>query len=80
VLYKNDNGYKVLKSIDFAWGHGQEYSLKIKVKDAQIGIFKEEEELFSFIDEDNPYLKGQVGFSVREGSRCSYRGFKIGRF
>jgi len=34
--------------------------------------------LIEYEDSDNPYLTGQVGFSVMNGSHCHYKGIEIG--
>ncbi len=73
VLYKNNNGYKVIDSKDFVWEHDNEYTLKVRVHGADISVFMGGKKMFTYTDMNNPYISGQIGFSVREGSRCSYK-------
>ncbi|NLX69437.1 MAG: ADP-ribosylglycohydrolase family protein [Clostridiales bacterium] len=79
VLYKNDNGYRVLAEEGFVWCHGNEYTLKVEVKGPEIRVFGNGEQLIAFTDKDSPYLTGQVGMSVFEGSHCHYKNVVIGR-
>jgi ADP-ribosylglycohydrolase len=79
VLYKNENGYREMKAIDFQWKTGDEYTLKIDVRKNTISISANNENLIYFEDEKNPYLSGQIGASVFRGSHCHYKNFIIGK-
>ncbi len=79
VLYKNDNGYKVLVQKDYPWECGKEYTFKVEVKDAQIKVISDGHELMDYIDNESPYLTGQVGVSIYQGSHCHYKNLIIGK-
>ena len=77
VLYKNNNGYKELKTIDFVWTFDKEYTLKVDAKDNNIVVSSNDRILIVYEDNNNPYLRGQIGVSVQNGSHCHYKDFKI---
>lgn len=77
VLYKNDNGYKKLKEISFPWRHDNEYTFNVEVIDSKIKVFSGDKLLIEYIDNNNPYLTGQIGVSIWGGSHCHYKNFKI---
>lgn len=79
VLYKNVNGYTALKSIDFHWTIGNEYTFKVEVKSNKITVSSNDTALLIYEDNDNPYLKGQIGVSLQNGSHCHYKNFIITR-
>ncbi len=79
VLYKNENGYRVLVEKDFLWEHGKEYTLKVEVKGPDIKVFVNGKEMIAFTDKESPYLTGQVGMSVFKGSHCHFKNVIIGR-
>ena len=60
ILYKNDNGYRVLKSCIYKWEYNSEYMLKIKVDKNIIKVYDKGGALFEFKDNDGPYLKGHL--------------------
>lgn len=70
ALLKNCNGYRELAACPFEWRHGQEYQFDIEVRGNVLKARCGQAELTA-IDEQEPYLTGQVGYSVREGSRLS---------
>lgn len=77
AILKNKNGYRTLKEIDFPWENGKEYTLKVEVKGPKISIIHDGQVLMEYIDQDKPYLYGQIGASVRQGSHCHYKSFMI---
>ena len=76
-LSKNDNGYKTLMQVEFPWEYRKEYSFKVEAKGDKISVRHADQKLMEYQDKENPYLFGCVGASVREGSHCHYRDFKI---
>lgn len=80
ALLKNFNGYRELAAVNFPWEHGKEYTISIKVTGSQIEVSEGDNLLFTFTDNDKPYLKGQVGMSVRAGSHTRYRTLNIKEF
>jgi ADP-ribosylglycohydrolase len=79
VLYKNENGYKILAEKDFIWEHRKEYTLRVEINSANIKVSSGGQELFTYTDKEMPYLKGQVGMSVFAGSHCQFKNVIIGR-
>jgi len=79
ALYKNENGYKLLSEADYPWELNKEYILKVELKGANIKVTSAGKTIFDYTDRERPYLKGQIGVSVREGSHCHYKDFRIGR-
>lgn len=79
VLYKNQNGYVILREIAYGWEAGKPYTFRIVAKGNKIEIFEGAAALMEYVDQDRPYLKGQIGASVFGGSHCHYRLFRIGR-
>jgi hypothetical protein len=77
VLSKNENGHRTLMKIEFPWEHGKAYTLKAEIKAAGIRVFQGEKVLMEYIDNDKPYLYGQVGVSIQKGSHCHYKDFRI---
>lgn len=72
-ILKNDNGYKILKDAPFAWENGKEYTIAVVVKQNKISVEMEGKEILTVADEDRPYLRGAVGFSMMHGSHDRYR-------
>jgi len=77
VLYKNQNGYRILAENYFPWAHGKEYTLIVEIKGAHIKVLSCGQEVISFTDKESPYLTGQIGMSVFAGSHCHYRSISI---
>lgn len=77
VLYKNNNGYINLDSIEYEWELKMEYEFIISVVNEKIQVSDKNEILIKYEDTDNPYLSGQFGFSVWSGSHCHYKFLEI---
>lgn len=76
-LYKNDNGYQELASRDFNWKLGNIYRISVEAIHNRFKISIDGNNVLEYIDKENPYLKGQVGFSNFGGSRTHYRRFAV---
>jgi hypothetical protein len=76
-LYKNCNGYKILKEIDYEWELNAEYLFRISLSGSKITVGDALDILIEYEDMDDPYLTGQVGCSVLRGSHCHYKSFRI---
>jgi hypothetical protein len=76
-LLKNNNGYKELSCVDFNWSYGKEYVVLFTAQGNSLSISIDGIKYITYIDNDNPYMKGGIGVSVREGSHCSYRSIKV---
>lgn len=77
-ILKNENGYRVLTDSEYAWKKGVPITVRVSVCgdeiDAEIDSVK-----LHYVDEDYPYLSGQIGISVRDGSHISLGKVKIMR-
>lgn len=78
VLYKNEEGkYKELKSSPLDWKKGDSYKIGVKAINNKITVYLEGNEVISYEDIDNPYLKGQAGFSNLNGGCTYYKYLKV---
>lgn len=77
ILYKNNNGYENLASTDFDWSYGETYLLKVEAVGNLYKIYINGKQILEFIDNHQPYLNGQVGFSNFLASHTHYKGFKV---
>jgi ADP-ribosylglycohydrolase len=73
ILWKNENGYRKLAEVNFVREVGKEYIITVTVKGRDFAVEVDGKRYLSFSDNDDPYLSGAVGFSVRNGSHCAYR-------
>ena len=66
----------MLTDAEYAWKKGVLATVRVSVCgdeiDAEIDSVK-----LHYVDEDHPYLSGQIGISVRNGSHISLRKVKI---
>ncbi len=70
-LYKNENGYRKLKEIDYLWEHGKEYQISITAIGSRIQAAVDGVVLLDYEDLEHPYLQGAIGVSVQKGSHVS---------
>ena len=77
ALLKNDNGYSVLTKTNYEWKYGETYSIKATLKGEEIAIAINNQELLWHVDKKTPYLQGQVGFGVYDGSRCRFKRLQV---
>ncbi len=77
TLYKNNNGYTELSSVDFDWKKDEVYKFKAEITNNHYHIYVDDELLIEYTDEEHPYLNGQVGFSNFGGSHTHYKGFEV---
>jgi ADP-ribosylglycohydrolase len=77
VLWKNDNGYRVLSEAALPWQRGREMEIRITADANRFQIAVDGNVLIDYIDEDRPYLNGMIGFSNTGGSRTLYSGFTV---
>lgn len=75
-LLKNKNGYQTLSSCPFDWEYNKPYQFNVEVRGNRI-VARCGEVVLSFQDDEDPYLWGQVGLSVREGTRMQLAGLSI---
>ncbi len=79
ALYKNENGYNLLCEADYPWEPNREYTLKVELLGANIKVKDSGRIIFDYTDQEKPYLTGQIGVSVQNGSHCHYKDFRVGR-
>ena len=78
AILKNQNGYRILKEMPFAWEAGQEYTVKITTCKTSLRA-EIAGQVIEVQDLENPYLQGSVGMAVQKGSHCKYKYIKIGK-
>jgi ADP-ribosylglycohydrolase len=77
VFEKNENPYRPLAAVPFAWEPGRDYTITVTARGPDFTVAVDGREYISCTDKENPYLSGCVGLSVRNGSHCAYRFIKI---
>jgi len=70
-MKKIDGDYKTLITKPFTWSTGKDYIFRIGAKGNIFTFIIDDIQVIEFVDEDFPYLTGQVGLS--NGSKCSTR-------
>ena len=73
AILKNDNGYRVLAEVPYAWENGTEYTITVKAVGNTISVIMDDKEILKVTDEERPYLRGSVGVSMQNGSHDKYR-------
>jgi ADP-ribosylglycohydrolase len=76
-LYKNENGYRVLHLADYAWEAGKAYTIRVKAVGNRFEVAVNGQALLNYTDDQDPYLKGQIGFSNFQGSHTHYKSFSV---
>ncbi len=77
MIRKNENGYRTLAECPHATVPGETYRFKIAVTGNEITVSENGALLLSVCDEDQPYLSGCIGCSVRDGARAYFADLKI---
>ena len=72
MIRKNENGYRTLAECEHATEIGETYRFRIEASGNRISVFEDGRLLLSVCDEENPYLSGCVGCSVRDGARAYF--------
>ena len=76
ALLKNSNGYRILTEKSFEWAPDKPVRIRITASGNRIEA-QVENEVLQYTDTDHPYLSGQIGLSVRDGSHVSLKCFRI---
>ncbi|MBE0601100.1 MAG: hypothetical protein IH607_04880, partial [Firmicutes bacterium] len=66
VLEKNENGYAELSAVPLTWKHGETVTLSASAHGNALRITAGDA-VIEFIDEDTPYLYGQIGWGLENG-------------
>ncbi|NOZ29960.1 MAG: ADP-ribosylglycohydrolase family protein [Chloroflexi bacterium] len=72
TLYKNLRGYRPLGSAAFGWKHGESYELHFTVEENRLTAWVTDGPQLTWSDDDDPYLKGQIGLSNFAGCHTRY--------
>lgn len=72
MIRKNENGYRTLAETEHETKVGETYRLKIECRGNEISVWEDGKCLLSVSDEENPYLNGCIGCSVRDGARAHF--------
>lgn len=76
-FYKNENGYRALAEIPFAWEKGKEYIIAVKAEGNRFEVKADGVTMLKVVDEENPYLYGGIGLSVRNGGHVSCKRIEV---
>lgn len=82
AVMKNENGYRVLKAVSYAWELNKEYHISVTVQGNEIkasvrGASVCDEVSVAARDEEEPYLKGSIGLSVQNGSHLKCKRISV---
>lgn len=77
TIYKNDNGYMELASVNFTWEHDHSYEFTVEAKGNRFKVYIDGVEVLNVEDQNHPYLNGLVGFSNFDGSHTHYKKFSV---
>ncbi|QGH36241.1 hypothetical protein GI584_20315 [Gracilibacillus salitolerans] len=77
ILLKKNLEYQELDRVTFPWKHGEKYIININVSGSNITVEVNNEVMIQFEDKNNPYLSGQLGFSLMNGSRAKYHSLRV---
>lgn len=71
-LYKNDNGYRLLASAEFAWEPHKAYAFRIQAVGNRLSVAVNGRWLIEAEDHDRPWLNGQIGFGNSHNSKTRF--------
>jgi hypothetical protein len=77
VFEKNENPYRRLAEVPFAWTPGRDYTITVTARGNRFTVAVDGREYISYADSDKPYLSGCTGLSVRRGSHCALKNIRI---
>ncbi len=67
-LCKNNMGYTVLAETDFIWSTNTYYEVSVRAIENEFTAYADKKEVLCAVDDNDPYLKGCIGFSLQNGS------------
>lgn len=76
-LYKKDVEYNELESYDFDWQYNRAYNIRVKATGNEFFIYVNNKLIIRYTDDNNPYLKGQIGFSNFLASHTHFKCFSV---
>lgn len=71
AIYKNAGGYRQVAATPFAWRQGAEYRLHVKACGPGLEAAVEGGPSLHLVDEESPYLSGQIGLAGLHGSHLA---------
>jgi hypothetical protein len=77
VFEKNENPYRRLAEVPFAWEKGRDYLITVRARGTHFTVAVDGREYIAYTDGDSPYLSGGVGLSVRRGSHCALKNIRV---
>jgi hypothetical protein len=77
VFEKNENPYRRLAEVPFAWEPGRDYRIAVTARGNRFTVSVDGREYISYTDSSRPYLSGCAGLSVRRGSHCALKNIRI---
>jgi ADP-ribosylglycohydrolase len=77
VFEKNENPYRRLAEVPFAWEPGRDYTITVGARGNRFTVAVDGREYIAYTDAGAPYLSGCVGLSVRNGSHCALGDIRI---
>jgi len=77
AFLKKEEVYHPMKTQPFHYEMDKEYTLMIRSQSNRFEFFIDGEPVMTFVDKKEPYLTGQTGFTVLNGSHCHYRDFSM---
>jgi hypothetical protein len=77
TLYKNDRGYQPVASVDFQWHLHETYSLALTARGSRLLAQVNGEPVMEWVDEEAPFLWGQIGLSNFAGCHTRYEYIEI---
>lgn len=75
AIYKNDHGYTPLMEADFAWEHGREYHMTVRVQGNEIVLCVDGKELLTA--KDSSFAYGMYGFGSLSMGRTAWGDFEV---
>lgn len=77
LLKKKRQGWTELAKVPYVLQHHRELTLSVNARGNHFEVRVDGKQMLDYIDIDNPYLNGQVGFINRKGSRTAYANYSV---
>ncbi len=77
VIYKNAGGYREVAAMPFDWTYGNRHELLIRTIGNVFEVQGADGRVLRWQDDAAPYLTGQIGFSVMQGSHACYTDLSV---
>lgn len=77
LLKKKRQGWTELAKVPYVLQHHRELTLSVNARGNHFEVRVDGKQMLDYIDNDHPYLNGQVGFINRKGSRTAYATYSV---